>query len=75
MTIAILTMATVLSVATPTAVYRPSYSQLQPTAHAELAVRVTTLNGRGQILRAPTPEAAVAKTPLKPCRRLSAVGR
>ena len=67
-----------LSVATPTSVYRHDAGEQTRTAEATPAacvVRVEAMNGRGQVLR-PCPSSATAvSTTATPSRRFAAVGR
>ncbi|MGD0838570.1 MAG: hypothetical protein ABSB49_18190 [Polyangia bacterium] len=80
MTIAILTVSGALWVATPTASYRHPYSASQtqtalvkpaPTLH-----RTSSLNGRGQVMRATPSAVATAQAAPSPSpRRFAALGR
>ena len=70
--------ASLLSVATPTSVYRHAAIERAVATEATseaCVVRVQAMNGRGQVLRPCPSPAAASKTTETPSRRFSAVGR
>ena len=67
--------ASILSVATPTSVYRHPAARIAGTTPAACVARMEAMNGRGQVLRpCPSPAAASSKRET-PSQRFAAVGR
>jgi hypothetical protein len=67
-----------LSVATPTSVYRHNageQARLAEVTSAACDVRIEVTNGRGQVLRPCPSPSTVVSTAATPSRRFAAVGR